>query len=532
MWTKAWRHNVLKEISKKWDILIIGGGITGAGIFNEASRNGLSVLLVDEHDFCWGASSRSSKMIHGGIRYLYQGNIILTQHAAREREFLIKKYPGLIEPLKFVLPIYKGRKPSKFLAQTGIILYDLLAGKWNHGFWDTHKVEREIPGLDQHDLKGALHFEEGTTDDVRQVLRLLHEGTNFQCAPLNYIGVTKLIKDNGKVAGAILHDKVSGNTFEVRSKLVINATGAWADDLRQQVSRKPQMRPLRGSHMIFPSYKIPVKHCITMLHPKDGRPVFAYPWENITLVGTTDLDHKISLSTEPYITSQEIDYLMTAVNILFPELSVTKNDVISTYAGVRPIVSSGHDDPSKEKRDYAIWDEEGLLTVTGGKYTTFRIVSRKALKAASKALPDFKLLQEEKISEIELPELSSRHISDKNLKRILGYYGRDALRVIETFKKEDLQPIDGTPLLWGELTWAARSESVIHLDDLLLRRTRVGLLLPNGAQAYLDRVGEICKKELEWSKERWELEKSHYLKLWSKHYSMPERQLEHQHAIH
>lgn len=524
MWTKAWRKNAVKELSKTWDIIIIGGGITGAGIFAEASRNGLSVLLVEENDFCYGASSRSSKMIHGGFRYLYQGDIQLTRHAAREREFLLKKYPGLIEPMTFVLPVYKGRSPSKFVVMAGLFIYDFLAGRWHHGWWDAAKMEEIVPDLDRNNLKGGVHFIEGTTDDVRQVLRLLHEGSNFQCMPLNYMGVESLIKENGKVSGVVLKDGVTGQTYEAKGRLVINATGAWADKLREQVSEKPLMRPLRGSHLLFPASKIPVKQCITIFHPKDKRPVFAYPWENITLVGTTDLDHKESLSKEPYITQEEISYLMEGVNLMFPSLALTENDIISSYAGVRPIISTGKSDPSKEKRDYAIWDEEGLLTVTGGKYTTFRIVSRKALIAAQKALPGFKLLPEETIEDLQIFDLSSKHFSEKTMKRIVGYYGADALRVLDTFKKEDLEPIDGTPLLWGELTWAARNESVIHLDDLLLRRTRVGLLIPKGAEMYLDRIGQICRKELDWTQDRWELEKENYLRLWRHNYSVPEQQ--------
>lgn len=515
MWNREWRNRVLKEIetSQKWDILIIGGGITGAGIFAEAARHHLRVLLVEQKDFCWGTSSRSSKLIHGGLRYLLQGDFLLTMHSAREREFLLKKYPGLVEPLSFLLPIYKGKSPSKWLAIAGLAIYDLLAGHWQHSFWNTSKLLSEEPSIAKNQLVGAVRFVEGTTDDVRQVLRLLHEGTTENSFPLNYMPVQTLIKEGDHVVGAIIKDAETGKEYEVKSNIVINATGIWSDTLRNQISQTSRMRPLRGSHLIFPSARLPVKHCVSFLHPKDRRPVFAYPWESITLVGTTDLDYRQSLSQEPSITKEEVDYLMAGLDSVFPELNLTTSDVISSFAGVRPVVGSGKAEPSKERRDSALWLEKGLLTVTGGKYTTFRLTARDTLKAATPFLPHLKLLPPEKIGEQKFPD----HIN----KRLMGYYGKEAPSVLATFSKEDLKPIENTPIFWGELRWALRNEAVMHLEDLLLRRTRIGLLLPGGGKQQLDRIGQICREELNWSSDRWEQEKTSYLKLWNDCYSLP-----------
>lgn len=513
MWNKSSRQEMLNQLeNSSWDLLIIGGGITGAGIFAEASRSGLKVLLVEQQDFAWGTSSRSSKMIHGGLRYLLQGDLLLTMHAAREREFLMKKYAGLIKPLSFLLPIYQNKKPQKWLARIGLVLYDLLSGRRNHSFWSTDRVLNEEPLIAKPFLKGAFNFTEAKTDDVRLVLRLLHEGTNENCFPLNYIKVTRLIQENDKVIGAILTD-ANGNEYSVKSTLVINSTGPWADNLRLQISEKPHMRPLRGSHLIFSQTRFPVRHAISFLHPADGRPIFATPWEGTTMVGTTDLDYKESLNDEPAISLEEIDYLLSGINMLFPDLKLKAEEAISTFAGVRPVIDSGKKNPSQELRDHAIWIEHGLITVTGGKYTTFRLVARDVLKKAESILKNFKLKPEESI------RADSQLLSDLQT-RLQGYYGKDSLSVFNGGDPSNDAFVPGTQTLWAELEWAARHESVEHLSDLLLRRTRIGLTLPNGASEHFEKIGELCKKELNWSADRWQKELKDYMDLIKKNYGI------------
>lgn len=521
MWTKSWREEVLNRLqnsSETWDILIIGGGITGAGIFAEAARYPLKILLVDQNDFAWGTSSRSSKMIHGGLRYLAQGNVLLTWHAAREREYLLKKYPGLIKPLSFLLPIYEGRQPSKWLAMLGIAAYDFLAGHWNHSYWGVEKLLSEVPNLAKEQLKGALHFNEASTDDARLVLRLIMDAASDHAIPLNYVRVQELIKDQKGVCGALLKDASTGFEFEIKSKLVINATGVWADYLREQLAEKPCMRPLRGSHIIFPAEVFPLDHTVSVLHPEDKRPIFVSPWLGATLVGTTDLDYHDSLAEEPAITEQEEAYLLNGIAQFFPTLSIKQKDILSTFAGIRPVVGTGKAKPSQESRDTVMWLEKGLLTVTGGKLTTFRYVAKKALAKLKNYLPQLKnpLMHEEDRSP------NAEEFSKPDLKRIWEYYGHKAVAAMSRYSEEDLKPIKHTPVLWGELRWAAQNESVMHLDDLLLRRTRIGLLLPEGGKEILEEVSRICRDELNWTPNQWEEEKQRYLKNWKKHYSLPE----------
>ncbi len=479
IWNPQWRETTLNQIAldqEKWDLLIIGGGITGAGIFHEASRSGLKVLLVEQRDFAWGTSSRSSKLIHGGIRYLMQGDLSLTWHSAREREYLIRKYPGLVEPLPFLLPIYRGQFPGKWVTLAGLTFYDFLAGHWNHAFWDRDRVLREVPKLAPEGLLGAAHFFEATTDDARLVLQLLKEGSRDRAVALNYVSVAKLDSDKH---GATLRDACSGREMHVQCRLIVNATGVFADQLRQNI-RTPRLRPLRGSHLIFPLERLPLKESVTILHPEDRRPVFAYPWQGAVLVGTTDLDYQENLNQEPTITSGEVDYLLKALHTMFPSLHLSRNDILSTFSGLRPIVSSGKQKrPSQERRDSAVWLEKDLLTVTGGKLTTFRITAREALTAARQQLPDLVLLPPEK----------------------------------------EVMPIPYQPV---DLRTAARSEAVIHLDDLLLRRTKLGLTEPKGAIGRLPEIESVCRQELGWDEAKWKQEVAAYLQTWQKHYSIPE----------
>jgi glycerol-3-phosphate dehydrogenase len=315
-------------------------------------------------------------------------------------------------------------------------------------------------------------------------------------------------------------------SVEVRARVVINATGAWADRLREQVGGTARIRPLRGSHLIFPAWKLPVAQALSFLHPRDRRPVFIFPWEGITLVGTTDVDHKPPLNEEPSIDAGEFLYLMEAVNSQFAALNLAKEDVLATFAGVRPVIGTGKSDPSKESRDHVLWEEEGLLTVTGGKLTTFRLIALDALKTVRERLPDTPKIDKKHpvLDPIDV-ELSDGPVLDEETRRrLLGRYGADAPALVEAAAENELNAdaIPGTKALWAELRWAARAEGVVHLDDLLLRRVRLGLLTEEGGWPIMERVRAIVQPELGWDDERWEWEAQRYAELWNTAYSTPE----------
>lgn len=525
MWDKKWRETLWEQIDQPWDILVIGGGITGAGILREAARLGLRVLLVEQRDFAWGTSSRSSKMVHGGLRYLASGQVGVTLTSVRERVSLLEDGPGLIDPLGFLVATHKGDKPGRLAYGAGLAIYDLMALQWSHHYYSAQEFQMLMPYLSAEGLHGGYRFEDAQTDDARLVLRVIQEAVAEGGAAINYISAEELLQENGKVVGARLCDHETGRTAEARARVVINATGAFADHLRGQIGGETRIRPLRGSHLVFAAYRLPLAQAITFLHPLDRRPVFAFPWEGATLVGTTDIDHDAPLTDEPSIAPEEVAYLMAAITYQFPARALTLDDVVATFAGVRPVIDTGKEDPSKESREHVVWQENGLLTVTGGKLTTFRAIALNALKSVRDQLPDMPAISDKmpvlNLVDIELPV----ELDEAVRRRLLGRYGADTPALLAASQPGELEAISGTPTLWAELRWAARAEGVVHLDDLLLRRTRLGLLLPDGGEALLSRIRTICQPELGWDDSHWEAEESAYLKLWRTHYSLPEHEL-------
>jgi glycerol-3-phosphate dehydrogenase len=525
MWGRNWREEIWAQLDRPWDLIIVGGGITGAGILREAARLGLRALLVDQRDFGWGTSSRSSKLVHGGLRYLATGQLGLTWASVREREQLLQDGPGLIEPIGFLLATYKGDHPGRWTYAAGLSLYDLMAWRWSHRHYSADELRMLAPYIIQDRLGGGFRYEDAQTDDARLTLRVIREGVADGGVAINYVSASELLRENGEVVGVRLRDEVSGRAADAHARIVINATGAWADRLRGQIGAEAMIRPLRGSHLIFSSWRLPLAQAVSFLHPVDRRPVFAFPWEGVTLVGTTDLDHDTPLDIEPRISPEEVAYLMAAVEYQFPSRGLTLDDVIATLAGVRPVIGSGKDDPSKESREHVVWQEHGLLTVTGGKLTTFRLIALDVLKAARERLPDLPLPPDKQpvFAPVDQNLPQSVPLNQAMRRRLFGRYGADVPALIAAAQPGELAAIPGTLLSWAELRWAARDEGVVHLDDLLLRRVRLGLLLFKGGAALLSQIRVICQPELGWDDARWEAEVAAYHELWQDHYSLPER---------
>jgi glycerol-3-phosphate dehydrogenase len=534
MWEKGWRDTQWSNLNRQWDLIIIGGGITGAGILREASRAGLKALLVEAHDFSSGTSSRSSKLVHGGFRYLQNAQVKLTLESVHERERLLKEGRGLINPLGFLLVNYSYDKQPPWLFGLGLILYDLLAFQWGHRRYDAYDIKGLCPEINEKNLLGGFRFFDAQADDARLVLRLIQESVRDGGAALNYARVSQLLRSRrnsqpDQVQGIVLRDEAPGKenrTIEVQAQAVINATGAWADDLRQQVGGKQRLRRLRGSHLVVPYSRLPINRAVSFMHPQDGRFVFAYPWEGAVIVGTTDVDHQTPLTTDIAISSQEYEYLMTAVRNKFPQQEITSRDILATYSGVRPVVNTGKRDPSKESREHVLWCENGLLTVTGGKLTTFRLMAIDALRTACTQIsnglkfdPDQRVLNE--TPREDTWEVSNQELNRTDRMRILGRYGNAAAGLISSALPNELKPVADTPTLWAELRWAARKEGVVHLDDLLLRRTRLGLLLPDGGVDLMERFRRVIQAELGWEDNRWAQEAKRYETIWNNYYSLP-----------
>ena len=565
-WNANWREQAWKSLDGQWDLLIVGGGITGAGILHEAARLGLRALLVEQRDFAWGTSSRSSKLVHGGLRYLKTGQVGLTRASVQGREQLLAEGPGLVDPLGFLLAQYEGDGAGRLVYGAGLTVYDLMAMQWSHRYYSPADFQMLAPYISPTGLRGGFQYNDAQTDDARLVLRLIREavaeaqgswgageqggegsalprplgegwGEGSRALALNYARAQELLRDDtGAILGVRLRDMANGadgRTTDVPARAVINATGAWADHLRGQVGAESRIRPLRGSHLIFPAWRFPVAQAVSFMHPLDGRPVFAFPWEGVTLVGTTDVDCPPPLTTDPCITGDEVAYLMAAVTTHFPALSLSLDDVIATFAGIRPVIGSGKADPSDESRDHVVWQESGLLTVTGGKLTTFRQVARRALEEICARLDDDQATGEARLARLhdDAPVLQpvddalpgGAALPEETRRRLLGRHGREAADLIAAAAPDELTAIPGTPALWAELRWAARSEAVVHLDDLLLRRVRLGLLLPRGGDDLMARIRAIVQPELGWDDARWAAEEHDYRALVAAAYALPDR---------
>ncbi len=526
MWEQGWRERWLAELNQasdqNWDLLIIGGGICGAGILREAARAGVKALLIEQSDFAAGTSSKSSKLVHGGLRYLKTGQWRLTLESVRERERLLRESSGLVRMQGFITAVYRGRKPGWWLLKLGLWVYDFMARKRRFYGLDPGEMRLVAPHLREENLRGGFWYPDAQTDDARLTLRVLSEALARGARAINYLRATDLILQNNVVVGARAQDQAGGGSFEIRARLVVNAAGAWCDRLRLQVGGQPKLRPLRGSHLIFEYTDVPAAQAITLFHPEDGRPVFVVPWEGKVLVGTTDLDHRTDLDTEPHCTKEEAEYLLRALRYLMPARNVELGQAIGAWAGVRPVISSGMNvDPSNESREHALWDEKGLLTVTGGKLTTYRTTALQVLEAARAKIPQLGELNANAPILDEVHPLPHPALTQSQVQRLYGRYGAEAEKLLAEASAEDLQPIPNTPYLWAELAWSAQHEAVVHLQDLLLRRLRIGLLVRAGGAALLPRVHALCQPKLGWDDVRWQREERDYLAVWRAHYSLP-----------
>jgi glycerol-3-phosphate dehydrogenase len=521
MWQAGWRDEVWQRAAGPWDLLVLGGGITGAGILREATHLGLRALLIEAGDFAGGTSGRSSKLIHGGLRYLRNLQIGTTIDSVRERELLLREGRGLVSPLPFLMPSFKGDPLPGWVFGGGLALYDILAARWQHAHYGPAGLVALCPPLRLDGLQGGYRYLDAQTDDARLVLRVLREAVAAGGLALNYARAVSLLRDRlGQTCGAALRDEApegQGRTVEARATLVVNATGAWADEVRRQAGGRPRLRLLRGSHLIFPLRRLLLPRAVAILHPSDGRPVFVFPWEGVTIIGTTDVGLMGSAPEEPAISADEAAYLLEALRFAFPSADLSPADVQATFAGVRCVLDTGKANPSKESREAVLWMENGLMTVTGGKLTTFRRVAVRALRFGRRGLPGRDYRLRERVLDPPPPESClEAPLSPAACLRLVGRYGTDAPRLAAAALADEMTPIDGGLSLWAELRWAARAEGVVHLDDLLLRRVRLGLLLPEGGLRQMGRIRSTVQAELGWDGSRWAAEVERYASLWQR----------------
>ncbi len=386
------RHHVFERLtSTRFDLLVIGGGITGAGVAREAALRGLRVALVEKLDFASGTSSRSSRLIHGGVRYLEYGQFAMVRESSRERHLLLQLAPHLVRPLAFTWPIYRGGRLPRWKIGAGLWLYDILARFGNvgrHSRLGAQGILEAEPALAKEGLLGGARYWDATTDDARLTVSNVLGAIDADATVLNHCDVRELTHGGGRVTGAIVVDRLTGAERQVRADVVVNATGPWSDSIRTLDDGLPHtaVRGTKGVHLLLPRDRVGNKEAVTMLSPVDGRVMFVLPAGAFTLVGTTDT--RTSMVPERVrATTDDVEYLLRSVNARFPASALTMDDVVSAWAGLRPLVSAGQGSGAgaegRASREHAItWSDSHLLSVTGGKLTTYRAMAEEVVDVA------------------------------------------------------------------------------------------------------------------------------------------------------
>ena len=487
------------------DLLVVGGGIAGAAVLHEASRRGLKVLLVERDDFASGTSSWSSKLIHGGMRYLKSGQWRMTRESVRERERLLDDRPGLVEPQPFLMPVYAADRPGPMALAAAFWIADRMAGRRTARRIGAAEAATIEPLLATDRLVAAIDYREGAVDDARLVLRLIFDAVDRGARALNHVEAT-LIEEGGRVVGARLVDRFHGGAAqEVRAVVTVHAAGLGVG----VAPGAPLLRPLRGSHLVFAREALPVRRGLAWLHPRDRRPVFAHPWEGAVVVGTTDIDQPRADATAT-ISPAECDYLVDGLRAVFPRLAIGASDALATFSGLRAIVVAPGDEnkpPSAMARDSALWGRPGLVGITGGKLTTHRATALEVLAEAGKLG-----LRIAPATDLRVAPAASR---------TLGRYGERGAAWIEARPAGEQRPLLGTPYTLAELRWSMRFEQVRRLGDLLMRRSRLGLVAPNGAMALLPQLEAACREDLGWDAERWATESARHRENWLLRHAPP-----------
>jgi glycerol-3-phosphate dehydrogenase len=527
-----------------FDLLVVGGGITGAGIARDAALRGLKVALVERGDFASGTSSRSSKLIHGGLRYLEMGDFKLVFEAVRERQRLMRLAPHLARPQAFVLPVLDRSKHGMFVLDVGLTIYDVMAafaGVMTHKALRAKGLRQLEPLLRAEGLHGGVRYHDAMTDDARLVLANLRGAVQAGAVPVSRMAFLGPEWKHGHLVAARLRDQWTGEALQVACKLVVAAAGPWTDELLGAWRGQPgaSMRPSKGVHVVVPRARLPLSQAVTMT-ARDGRVVFALPWPDATVIGTTDTPYDGDLA-EPPCTRDDAEYLLQTANdqFLVPDRPLEVADIVSTWAGIRPLVvspdegkrlagaaSGEHGKPDSEggqassyktSREHLITtDPRGLVIIAGGKLTTYRTMAAETIDAAVALLPTERTtaLRPCQTANLPLPGaegmpagkaplaalealLRESHGLEPALARQLAWqYGTEAEQVLAVCQAEPdgLQPVvDGLPVRWGELAWLTQHEMVLGLTDLLVRRTQLQYLAGERLRPLLPALGQrLC----------------------------------------
>jgi glycerol-3-phosphate dehydrogenase len=521
-----WRSASLARLENEFDLVVVGGGITGCGVALDAAQRGLGVLLIERGDIASGTSSRSSKLIHGGLRYLKQMQFRITRLACRERDRMLALNPHLVHPVRFLYPASDGDRTPGWQVDLGLWMYDRLTARpEKHAQLEIEEVAALLPDLPTDDLDRVLAYTDAMADDARLTLAVAATAHAFGAAVLTRCEALTATRDaDRRVAGLVVRDLETGTSHRVAASIVINAGGVWTDEIRHRLGLKGRrVRPSRGIHLILPSTLVPITVAVTLPSPDDGRPVFLVPHPEGVLLGTTDHFHDGELD-DPRPTADEVGYLLRAAQTAFPGRSIEHHDILGAFAGLRPILDIHADDPSEASREEDVWEENGVLTVSGGKLTTWRSTAEEAVDEAISRLPEETTRRAGRCMTKGTPlaglaprDLGHRLQTAHNLEptiaagmaRRLGALAWSSVNVARG--RSELRPLcPGLDLCAAEIRAHCRWGAVLHLDDLLLRRVRIGMWEPETARALLPHLRPILRRELGWGYKEWQRERESF----------------------
>lgn len=512
------REEIKKTLkSKEFDIVVIGGGITGAGIALDAANRGLSVAVIEKQDYAAGTSSRSTKLIHGGLRYLKQLEVKLVSDVGKERAIAYKNAPHLVVPEKMLLPLVKGGSLGKFSTNIALWFYDRLAGVKGDDKRKMLSKETTLafePLLRNDILLGGGYYAEYRTDDARLTLEILKTAYSFGAISLNYCNVSELTYENELNNGVICKDLLTGEDFEVKAKKVVNAAGPWCDIIRKQDKSLTgkRLHLTKGVHLVFPKDKFPLQQSVYFDVP-DGRMIFAIPRLGVTYVGTTDTNYNEKLE-EPNVTLNDVDYLLKAINNLFPKVDLTVNDIVSSWSGLRPLIHEEGKDPSElSRKDEVFISDSGLITITGGKLTGYRLMAKKIVDLVSKEIGaknpcktnhiiinggEFKNPEEvfQYINNVKT-KLRTAKINEEKAEYLVRNYGKQTEMILDNFFSKKR-----TNIVEAEMWFALNYEAICTLEDFFNRRTGKFNFDPLCVISELDLVLPIATKYFKWTAEQ------------------------------
>jgi glycerol-3-phosphate dehydrogenase len=518
-----------------FDLLIIGGGITGAGVARDAVRRGLRVALVEMDDLAYGTSSRSSKLVHGGLRYLEQGEFSLVFEAVTERRVLMEIAPHLVNPLGFLFPVYKESRRGVFTVNIGMWLYDglsLFRSPRIHRNLSRKDVQKDEPALRQDGLKGAPLYYDCSTDDARLTLETALDAAGAGAVVATYCRAVSLLHDSqGRVSGVRVRDMLSGIERDVRAFSVVNATGPWTDRTRNMSGGAPRrlLRPTKGVHVVVSHARLPVRNAVVCFHPEDGRVLFALPWGENTYIGTTDTDYDGD-PADVAADAEDVRYLLAAANHYFPASQLVPDDVFSTWAGLRPLISEeGANTASRVSREHELRvEEDGLITIAGGKLTTYR---RMAAEVVERALALLMVtgqqpagLREAHTDKEPLPgavgwpedddhAAVARRVLDAGLQRVepdtarllashYGMRGVDIAAMAAADQALASRLVPGRPEILAQVDFAVQVELATTVRDVLCRRTQLFFRDAEQALGCCEAVAERMARLLGWDAAR------------------------------